>query len=97
VSGEHPVHPFRQIGRYTRLYNQVNVVGHQACRENRQLEPILRTCDERLKLCEIVLRMEDLRFLVATIYYVVAAVSDNCPSRPWHRAKVPQGKIDALR
>jgi hypothetical protein len=95
VRRKDPLHPHCEISRSTRLHDKMDVIGHQAGSQYWQLEAILRAADERLELSVIIRRVKDSRLPVAAIQHVIAAVTDNCPSRPWHRAKIAQSQTDS--
>jgi hypothetical protein len=74
VRGEHPVHPARKIRGTTRLNYQMNVIWHEARRQNGQLEPFLRASDQSQELAVVGWLMKDLSSLVAPIEHVIAVL-----------------------
>ena len=69
------------------------MVGHEAGREDRYANPLLRHVDEREELLVVGSRVEDSRLLVAAIQNVIAVVGNDETSRPWHACTVDDARL----
>jgi hypothetical protein len=66
----------------------VEVVRHQARRENRNLHPLLGEVNERVKLIVVRRVVKYARFLVSAIDDVVTVTTDDEAPGPWHGESV---------
>src|SRR4029079_7089812 len=90
VRGESPLHPPAEIFGASWTHYEMKMIRHQACREDRHVDPLLRQMDEREELLIVRGSVEYPRLLVAPIQDVVAVIRDDEAIRPWHAFKLDQ-------
>src|SRR5687768_15353328 len=76
------------------LHDQVKVVGHQACREDRQLLVLLGFRHQRDECSVVGGFMEYLGTTIGSIQYVVAVVRDDRARRTWHVRRLISSRRD---
>jgi hypothetical protein len=81
------VHPIREIACGNRAHHEVDMVWHQARREYRQSQAVLRARDKREELFVISAFVKNLRLLIGAVQDVITAIGDYCPGGAWHAAK----------
>ena len=81
---EQPVRPLREFRRGTGPNDEVNVIRHQAIREDGYRNAQLSLADELDERIVVRRLVKDLRLLVGAIDEVVAPVRDDDPGWAWH-------------
>jgi hypothetical protein len=84
VGGEQPARPRTKVVVGSRSDHEMKMIGHQASRENRYLDALLRPMDGGEELRVVILVVKDPRFLIAAIDDVVAAARVDESPCPWH-------------